>query len=65
MGDQLGSISSVNIGYYGDAYFKDRGVDDKGNPNPAFSYWDPTHPIVTSVTGVDSATTAARWRCGR
>ena len=46
-GDQIGSISSVNIGYYGADYLLAQ--------SPPFAYWDLMHTSVTSVlnNGVD------------
>jgi FG-GAP-like repeat/RTX calcium-binding nonapeptide repeat (4 copies) len=53
-GDQWSSISSVNVAYYGADYLMNR-KDDAGHAEKAFSYWDPSHPTVTSIThnGVD------------
>src|SRR5471030_2074259 len=51
-GDQVSSISSVNVAYFGADYLANR-TDAAGNPEQPFSYWDPKHPSVTSISGVD------------
>jgi Ca2+-binding RTX toxin-like protein len=52
-GDQLSAISSVNIGYWGADYLANRTDSQTGMKEQPFSYWDPAHPVLTTVVGAN------------